>query len=51
MAALWSLTRPAVKLLLFQDNDLSYSLQPVITIKITDTTQGSVASLACFPRI
>jgi len=43
MAALWSLTRAAVKLLLFQDNDLSYSIQPVITIKITDTTQGEMS--------
>jgi len=34
------LTRAAVKLLLFKDNDLSYSIQPVITIKITDTPQG-----------
>jgi len=40
MAILCSLTRAAVKLLLFQENDLSYSIQPVITIKITDTTQG-----------
>ena len=31
------LTRAAVKLLLFKENDLSYSIQPVITIKITDT--------------
>jgi len=43
MAALWSLTRAAVKLLLFQDNDLSYSIQPVIIIKITDTTQGEMS--------
>ena len=42
MAALWSLTRAAVKLL-FQDNNLSYSIQPVITIKITDTTQGEMS--------
>ena len=44
MAGLWSLTRAAVKLLLFQDNDLSYSIQPVITIKITDTTQGEMSA-------
>jgi len=43
MAALWPLTRAAVKLLLFQDNDLSYSIQPVITIKITDTTQDEMS--------
>jgi len=43
MAALWSLTRAGVKLLLFQGNDLSYSIQPVITIKITDTTQGEMS--------
>jgi len=43
MAALWSLTRAAVELLLFQDNDLSYSIQPVITIKFTDTTQGEMS--------
>jgi len=36
------LTRAAVKLLLFKDNDLSYSIQPVITIKITDTAQGKM---------
>jgi len=40
---LWSLTRAAVKLLLLQDNELSYSVQPVITIKITDTTQGETS--------
>ena len=30
---------------LFQDNDLSYSrpIQPVITVKITDTTQGEMS--------
>jgi len=33
MAVLWSLTCAAVILLLFQDNDLSHSIQPVITIK------------------
>jgi len=33
MAVLWSLTRAAV---IVQDNDLSYSIQPVITTKITD---------------
>ena len=43
MAALWSLTRAAVKLLLFQDNDLSNSIQSVIIIKITDTTQGEMS--------
>ena len=43
MAAPWFLTRAAVKLLLFQDNDLSYSIQPVITIKIADTTQGEMS--------
>jgi len=43
MAALWSLTRAAVKLLLFQNNDLSYSIQPVITTKITDTTQSEMS--------
>ena len=43
MAGLCSLTRAAVKLVLFQDNDLSYSIQPVITIKITDTTQGEMS--------
>jgi len=43
MAVLWSLTRAAVKLLLFQANDLSYSTQPVITIKLTDTTQGEMS--------
>jgi len=43
MVALCSLTSAAVKLLLFQANDLSYSIQPVITIKITDTTQGEMS--------
>jgi len=43
MAAQWSRTCAAVKLLLFQDNDLCYSIQPVITIKITDTTQGEMS--------
>jgi len=43
MAVLWSLTRAAVKLSLFQDNDLSYSMQPVITRKITDATQGEMS--------
>ena len=43
MAALWSLTCAAVKLLLFQDNDLSYIIQLVITMKITDTTQGEMS--------
>jgi len=33
MAVLWSLTCAAV---IVQDNDLSYSTQPVITAKITD---------------
>jgi len=32
-----------LKLLLFQDNDLSYTIQPVISIKITDTTQGEMS--------
>jgi len=39
----WSLTCASVKLLLRQDNDLSYSIQPVITIKLTDTTQGEMS--------
>jgi len=46
-AILWPLTRAAVKLLLFQDNDLSYirPIQPVITIKITHTIHSfSVSS-------
>jgi len=43
MAVLWSLTRAAVKLLLFQENDLSYSIQSVITIKITAATQGEMS--------
>jgi len=43
MDVLWCLTRAAVKLLLFQDNYLSYSIQPVITIKTTDTTQGEMS--------
>jgi len=43
MAALWFFTCAAVKLLLFQDNGLSYSIQPVITIKIADTTQGEMS--------
>jgi len=45
-AILWSLTRAAVKLLLFQDNDLPFHsspIQPVITIKITDATQGEMS--------
>jgi len=46
---LWSLTRAPVKLLLFQDHDLSYSrpIQPVITtVKIADTTQGETSDEA-----
>jgi len=46
---LWSLTRAPVKLLLFQDHDLSYSrpIQPVITtVKIADTTQGEMSDEA-----
>jgi len=43
MDVLWSLTRAVVKLSLFQDIDLFYSIQPMITIKITDTTQGEMA--------
>jgi len=43
MDVLWCLARAAVKLLLFQDNYLSYSIQPVITIKTTDTTQGEMS--------
>jgi len=42
MAVLWSLTHAAVKFLLFQDNDLSYSIQPAISTKITETTQGEM---------
>jgi len=42
MAVVWSVTYAAVKLLLFQDNALSYSIQPAITRKITDTTQGEM---------
>jgi len=33
MAALWSLTRAGVKLLLLHENDISYSIQPVIYYK------------------
>jgi len=43
MAVLWFLTCAAVKLLLFEDNDLSYSIQLAITRKITDTTQGEMS--------
>jgi len=43
MAVLWSLTCAAVKLVLFEDNDLSYSIQPAITRKITDATQGEMS--------
>jgi len=43
MAILWSLTCASVELLLRQDNDLSYSIQSVITRKITDTTQGEMS--------
>jgi len=37
------LTRAAVQLLLFKDDDLSCSTQPVITIKITDTPQDKMS--------
>jgi len=47
MAVLWSLTRAAVKLL-FQDNDLSYSIQQAITTKITETTQGEMSDRSSY---
>jgi len=43
MAVLLSLTCAAVEVLLFQENDLSYSIQPAITRKITDITQGEMS--------
>jgi len=48
MAVLWSLTCAAVILLLFQDNDLSHSIQPVITIKNHWNTQGEMSDRSSY---
>ena len=36
-------TRAAVKLFLFKDNDFSFSIEPVITIKITEAAEGKMS--------